>query len=92
MLSITRMAIASNVKPSAARVCSASIRRRRASQILGHSQYSMTMNLYSHVIPALRRDAAKRMDALLATHTQLSGTGLSSELSSERRSEGATTP
>ncbi len=34
-------------------------------EILGHSQISMTMNTYSHVIPALRREAADRMDGLL---------------------------
>lgn len=33
---------------------------------LGHSQISLTMNTYSHVIPALQRDAADRMEALLA--------------------------
>jgi hypothetical protein len=36
-------------------------------EILGHSQISLTMNTYSHVIPALQRDAAERMDAILAT-------------------------
>ena len=35
-------------------------------EILGHSQISLTMNTYSHVIPALQRDAAERMDAILA--------------------------
>ncbi len=34
-------------------------------ETLGHSQISLTMNVYSHVIPALQRDAADRMDALL---------------------------
>jgi len=33
--------------------------------VLGHSQISMTMNTYSHVIPELRRSAADRMDDLL---------------------------
>jgi integrase len=35
-------------------------------ETLGHSQISLTMNTYSHVMPALQRDAAERMDALLA--------------------------
>jgi len=35
-------------------------------ETLGHSQISLTMNTYSHVIPALQRDAAERMDAILA--------------------------
>ena len=34
--------------------------------ILGHSQIALTMDTYSHVIPALQREAAGRMDALLA--------------------------
>ncbi len=34
-------------------------------ETLGHPQISLAMNVYSHVIPALQRDAADRMDALL---------------------------
>jgi integrase len=34
-------------------------------ETLGHSTIAMTMNLYSHVVPALQRDAADRMEALL---------------------------
>jgi len=34
-------------------------------ETLGHSQISLTMNTYSHVIPALQRDAAERMDVIL---------------------------
>ncbi|MBF6613954.1 MAG: site-specific integrase [Chloroflexi bacterium] len=34
-------------------------------ETLGHSHISLTMDTYSHVIPALQRDAADRMDALL---------------------------
>lgn len=37
-------------------------------ETLGHSQISLTMNTYSHVIPALQEDAAARMDALLGDH------------------------
>ena len=33
--------------------------------VLGHSQIGLTMNTYSHVIPALQREAADRMDAVL---------------------------
>ena len=33
---------------------------------LGHSQISLTMNTYSHVIPALGRAAAERMDDILS--------------------------
>jgi integrase len=34
-------------------------------ETLGHSQISLTMNTYSHVIPALQRDAAEKMQAVL---------------------------
>jgi integrase len=33
---------------------------------LGHSQISLTANLYAHVLPVLQQDAADRMDALLS--------------------------
>ena len=38
---------------------------RVAMQILGHSQISLTLGTYSHVVPELARDAASRMDAAL---------------------------
>lgn len=34
-------------------------------EILGHSQISLTANLYAHVLPSLRRQAADRMDEIL---------------------------
>jgi hypothetical protein len=34
-------------------------------ETLGHSQISLTMNTYSHVLPALQRDAADKMEAVL---------------------------
>jgi integrase len=38
-------------------------------ETLGHSQISLTMNTYSHVLPALQQDAADRMEALLRSST-----------------------
>lgn len=35
-------------------------------ETLGHSQVSLTLNTYSHVLPALQRDAAERINAVLA--------------------------
>jgi integrase len=35
-------------------------------EVLGHSQISLTMNTYSHVMPTLLRDAADKMDAILS--------------------------
>jgi integrase len=37
-------------------------------ETLGHSQMSLTMDTYSHVIPALQREAADRMESVLAAH------------------------
>ena len=34
-------------------------------EILGHSQISLTMNTYAHVLPSLQTEAAHRMNALL---------------------------
>jgi len=35
-------------------------------ETLGHSQISLTMNTYSHVLPELQREAAEKMNALLS--------------------------
>ena len=35
-------------------------------ETLGHSQVSLTLNTYSHVLPALQQDAAARMNAILS--------------------------
>ena len=41
-------------------------------ELLGHSAIAVTMNTYSHVIPALQDESAKRMDALFgAENTKL---------------------
>lgn len=34
-------------------------------ETLGHSQVSLTLNTYSHVLPALQHDAANRMNTVL---------------------------
>jgi integrase len=39
---------------------------RTIMELLGHSQISLTMNTYAHVLPQLTQDAARRMDAVLA--------------------------
>ncbi len=38
---------------------------RTIMETLGHSQISLTLNTYSHVLPTLQRDAAERMNRLL---------------------------
>jgi len=39
---------------------------RTIMETLGHSQISLTLNTYSHVLPSLQRDAALRMNKILA--------------------------
>ncbi len=36
-------------------------------ETLGHSSYQMTMDTYSHMIPALRNEVADRIDEILST-------------------------
>lgn len=36
------------------------------SEMLGHAQVSITLDVYSHVLPTLQREAASRMDALFS--------------------------
>ena len=40
---------------------------RTIMETLGHSQISLTLNTYSHVLPALQEQAASRMDEVLET-------------------------
>ena len=40
---------------------------RTIMETLGHSQISITMNTYAHVMPALQREAAAKMDAILTS-------------------------
>ena len=40
-------------------------------EILGHSQISLTMDTYSHIVPALREDAASKMNTLLRADDEL---------------------
>jgi integrase len=38
------------------------------SEMLGHSQISMTLDTYSHVLPDMQRDATAALDRLLGTY------------------------
>jgi integrase len=38
---------------------------RAVMELLGHSQIAITMNTYSHVVPALRKETANQMDQIL---------------------------
>jgi hypothetical protein len=44
-------------------------------ETLGHSQISLTLNTYSHVIPELGRAAAEQMDGILGARSGGSATG-----------------
>jgi integrase len=39
---------------------------RTIMQTLGHSQISLTMNTYTHVLPALQIEAAAKMNTILS--------------------------
>jgi integrase len=38
-------------------------------ELLGHSQISLTLNTYSHVLPAMLEDAAARLESVFPTVT-----------------------
>ena len=40
---------------------------RTIMETLGHSQISLTLNTYSHVMPALQIEAAAKLDAVLSS-------------------------
>ncbi len=42
------------------------IHPRVVMETLGHSTIAVTMNVYSHVVPALQQEAADRLDAALS--------------------------
>jgi integrase len=39
-------------------------------ETLGHSTFQLTMDTYSHMIPALRNEVADRMDEIFSTLTK----------------------
>jgi integrase len=39
---------------------------RTIMETLGHSQIGLTLNTYSHVLPALQAEAAAKLDAILS--------------------------
>ena len=41
------------------------VHARVVMEMLGHSTIAVTMNVYGHVVPALEREAADRLDAAL---------------------------
>jgi integrase len=52
---------------------------RTIMETLGHSQISLTLNTYSHVLPALQEAAASKMDAILSGRQPVAQTQGSSD-------------
>ncbi|GEM_PF-4206101 len=42
-----------------------SIQPKIVSEVLGHGNISITLDLYSHVLPAMHHEAAAAMDAIM---------------------------
>jgi site-specific recombinase XerD len=49
----------------------AGVPARVVMELLGHSQISMTLNTYSHVLPAMLDDAAARLESVFPTASQM---------------------
>lgn len=47
--------------------CSLGVPAKLVQETLGHSSYQLTMDTYSHMIPALRNEVADRMDEIFPT-------------------------
>jgi integrase len=50
---------------SATLLLSAGIHPKVVQERLGHSQISITLDTYSHVLPSMQREAAEKMDGLM---------------------------
>lgn len=53
----------------------AGIHPKVVSEMLGHSSVTITLTIYSHVLPMIQRDAASAMDRLLGEEGQRKGKG-----------------
>jgi len=51
---------------SATLLLSAGVHPKVVQERLGHSQISMTMDLYSHALPSMQEDAAEKMNGILS--------------------------
>jgi integrase len=54
---------------AASLLLSQGVHPRAIMELLGHSSIAVTMNVYGHVMPAMMRDAADKMESLLDTNT-----------------------
>jgi integrase len=51
---------------SATLLLSLGVHPKVVQEILGHSQISMTLDIYSHVLPSMHQDAVARLNAAIA--------------------------
>ncbi len=51
---------------SATLLLSAGVHPKVVQERLGHSTISLTLDTYSHAVPSMQRDAARRMDDLIS--------------------------
>ena len=56
-----------DLRHSCATLLSLGVHAKLIQETLGHSSYRLTMDTYSHMIPALRNEVANRMDEILST-------------------------
>ena len=63
---LTRMRIHDLRHTCASLLLAQGVHPRVVMEILGHSQISLTLDTYSHVLPALEREAANKMNAVLS--------------------------
>ena len=52
---------------SATLLLSAGIHPKVVQEILGHSQISMTMDIYSHVLPTMQEEAINKLNDIIGT-------------------------
>lgn len=52
---------------TATNLLAAGVPARVVMELLGHSQISLTLNTYSHVLPTMLDDAAARLEAVFPT-------------------------
>jgi len=61
-------------------------------ELLGHSDVTMTLNTYSHVLASLKEDAARRMDTALATNSIAVSCHLSCQMGEKQKANHQTGP
>jgi len=44
------------------------VHQKIVQELLGHSTITMTMDVYSHVLPSMQQDAISRLNSVLSNH------------------------